>query len=66
MCYHGHIYPPKAGRGHATSDSANIEGIVLNVTKNRDPHATSDSANIEGIVLNVTKNRGPHAHFCVA
>ncbi len=31
----GRIEPPKAARGHATSNSANIDSIVLNVTKNR-------------------------------
>ena len=30
----GHIEPPKAARGHATSYSARIDGIVLSVTKN--------------------------------
>ena len=30
----GHIGPPKAARGHATSYSARIDGIVLSVTKN--------------------------------
>ncbi len=29
----------EAARGHATSNSANIDSIVLNVTKNRDPCA---------------------------
>ncbi len=29
----GRIEPPKAARGHATSNSANIDSIVLNVTK---------------------------------
>ncbi len=33
--YQGRIEPPKAARGHATSNSANIDSIVLNVTKNR-------------------------------
>ncbi len=35
----GRIELPKVVRGHATSDSANIDSIVLNVTKNRDPCA---------------------------
>ena len=30
----GHIEPPKAARGHATSYSVRIDGIVLSVTKN--------------------------------
>ena len=30
----GRIEPPKAVRGHATSYSAHIDGIVLSVTKN--------------------------------
>ncbi len=30
----GRIEPPKAARGHATSDSAYTDGIVLSVTKN--------------------------------
>ena len=30
----GRIEPPKAARGHATSYSARIDGIVLSVTKN--------------------------------
>ena len=30
----GRIEPPKAARGHATSYSACIDGIVLSVTKN--------------------------------
>ncbi len=33
----GRIEPPKAARGHATSDSAHTDGIVLSVTKNRNP-----------------------------
>ncbi len=37
--YQGRIELPKAARGHATSNSANIDSIVLNVTKNRDPRA---------------------------
>ena len=30
----GRIEPPKAARGHATSRSPCIDGIVLSVTKN--------------------------------
>ena len=30
----GHIEPPKAARGHATSYSARTDGKVLSVTKN--------------------------------
>ncbi len=37
--YQGRIEPPKAARGHATSNSANIDSIVLNVTKDRHPCA---------------------------
>ena len=33
-CLQGHIKPPKAARGHATSYSARIDSIMLNVTKN--------------------------------
>ena len=33
-CSQGRIEPPKAGRGHATSSSPCIDGIVLSVTKN--------------------------------
>ncbi len=35
------IEPPKAARGHATSNSANLDSIhvVQSVTKNRDPRA---------------------------
>ena len=33
-CSQGHIKPPKAARGHATSRSPCIDGIVLSVTKN--------------------------------
>jgi len=33
-CKPGLIEPPKAARGHATSYSARIDGIVLSVTKN--------------------------------
>ncbi len=32
--YQGRIEPPKAARGHATSDSAYMDGIVLSVAKN--------------------------------
>ena len=32
--YQGRIEPPKAARGHATSRSPGIDGIVLSVTKN--------------------------------
>ena len=34
MVYQGRIKPPKAARGHATSRSLYIDGIVLSVTKN--------------------------------
>ncbi len=40
----GCIEQPKAVRGHATSNSANIDSIVLNVTKNRDPRAACKTA----------------------
>ncbi len=33
----GRIEPPKAARRHATSNSAYTDGIVLSVTKNRNP-----------------------------
>ena len=33
-CQQGRIEPPKAARGHATSHSPCIDGIVLSVTKN--------------------------------
>ncbi len=29
----GRIKPPKAARGHATSNSANIDSVVLNITR---------------------------------
>ncbi len=32
--YQGRIEPPKAARGHATSNSFNIDSIVLKDTKN--------------------------------
>ncbi len=44
MYRQGHIEPPKVARGHATSNSANIDSIVLNVTKNRDPYAACKAA----------------------
>ncbi len=39
MLYQGCIEPPKAARGHATSNSANTDTTVLNITKNRGPCA---------------------------
>ncbi len=44
LWWQGRIEPPKAARGHATSNSANIDSIVLNVTKNRDPRAACKTA----------------------
>ncbi len=48
MLHQGRIEPP---RGHATSNSANIDSIVLNVTKNRGPRAACKTAHtIEGLI----------------
>ncbi len=44
VSYQGRLEPPKAARGHATSSSANIDSVVLNVTKNRDPCAACKTA----------------------
>ncbi len=44
------IEPPKA-RGHATSNSANIDSIVLNVTKNRGPCAASKAAHTVEVLI---------------
>ncbi len=47
----GRIEPPKAARGHATSNSANIDSIVLNVTKNRDPRAACMTAHTVEVLI---------------
>ncbi len=44
VSFQGRIEPPKAARGHATSNSANIDSVVLNVTKNRGPRAARKTA----------------------
>ncbi len=51
--YQGRIEPPKAARGHATSNSANIDSIVLNVTtkKNRDPRAACKTAHTVEVLI---------------
>ncbi len=47
----GRIEPPKAASGHATSNSANIDSIVLNVTKNRDPRAACKTTHTVEVLI---------------
>ncbi len=47
----GRIEPPKAARGHATSNSANTDSIVLNVTKNRDPRTACKTAHTVEVLI---------------
>ncbi len=42
---------PKAARGHATANSANIDSIVQNVTKNRDPCAVCKTAHTVEVLI---------------
>ncbi len=53
--YQGRIEPPKAARGHATSNSANIDSIVLNVTKNRDPRAACKTAHTIEVLISMVR-----------
>ncbi len=54
----GRIKPLKAARGHTTSNSANIDSIVLNVTKNRDPRAACRTAYTVEVVIFYTLSLG--------
>ncbi len=49
----GRIEPPKVARGHATSNSANIDSIVLNVTKNRGPCAACKTAHTVEVLISI-------------
>ncbi len=49
------IEPPKAARGHATSNSANIDSIVLNVTKNRGPCAACKTTHTIEVLISIYK-----------
>ncbi len=51
----GRIEPPKAARGHATSNSANIDSIVLNVTKNRGPCAACKTTHTIEVLISIYK-----------
>ncbi len=48
--YQGCIEPP---RGHATSNSANIDSIVLNVTKDRGPCAACKTAHTIEVLISI-------------
>ncbi len=48
----GRTEPP---RGHATSNSANIDSIVLNVTKNRGPPAAFKTAHTIEVLISIYK-----------
>ncbi len=54
-CHLGRIKPPKAARGHATSNSANIDSIVLNVTKNRGPCAACKTPHTVEVLISIYK-----------
>ncbi len=49
----GHIEPPKAARGHATSNSANIDSIALNVTKDRGHSAACKTAHTIEVLISI-------------
>ncbi len=52
--YHqGRIEPPKAARGHATSNSANIDNIGLKDTKNRGPSAACKTAHTIEVLISI-------------
>ncbi len=51
MCQQGRIEPPMAAQCHATSNSANIDSIVLSVTKNRDPRAACKTAHTVEVLI---------------
>ncbi len=51
----GRIEPLKVARGHATSNSANIDSIVLNVTKNRGPRAACKTAHTIELLISIYK-----------
>ncbi len=50
----GCIKLPKAARGHATSNTANIDSIVLNVTKNRGPCAACKTAHTIEVLISTS------------
>ncbi len=50
----GRIEPLKAARGHTSSNSANIDSVVLNVTEDRGPCAACNPAHtIEVLISNL-------------
>ncbi len=51
--YQGRIEPPKAARGHATSNSANIDSLVLNVTKDRGTCAACNTAHTIEVLISI-------------
>ncbi len=51
--YQGRIEPPKAARGHATSNSANVDSIVLNVIKDRGPCAACKTAHTIEVLISI-------------
>ncbi len=53
MFNQGRIEPPKAARGHATFNSANIDSIVLNLTKDRDPCAACKTAHTIEVLISI-------------